>query len=94
MVRALMRSSTLDQKNNGQYNIITGSNRAQIPVPFHDRYNPITNAGAAVMTSNNRKSNLPTSTRRSQAVSEVPQSKRSGAPPVPSSKRSQAPPVP
>ena len=50
MVRALCRSKVLDQKNNGQYNILTGVQRPLVPVPHHDRYNPITNAGAAVMS--------------------------------------------
>jgi len=42
MVRALMRSKVLDKKNNGGYNILTGIDRSAIPVPHHDRYNPIT----------------------------------------------------
>ena len=41
MVRALMRSKVLDKKNNGSYNILTGVDRAAIPVPSHERYNPI-----------------------------------------------------
>ena len=59
MVRALMRSKVLDQKNNGGYNILTGTQRSKVPVPHHDRYNPISNAGAAVMGS--RRSNVPSS---------------------------------
>ena len=50
-VRALCRSKVLDRKNNGQYNILTGIERPPVPVPHHNRYNPITNAGAAVMSS-------------------------------------------
>ena len=34
-VRALLRSKVLDKKNNGQYNILTGSERPPIPVPHH-----------------------------------------------------------
>ena len=44
-VRALMRSKNLEQKNNSQYNIITGDQRAGIQVPHHDKYNPIRSAG-------------------------------------------------
>ena len=50
-IRALCRSKVLDRKNNGQYNILTGVERPPVPVPHHDRYNPITNAGAAVLSS-------------------------------------------
>ena len=35
MVRALMRSKVLDNRNNGEYNILTGSARPPIPVPHH-----------------------------------------------------------
>ena len=35
-VRALLRSKVLDKKNNGQYNILTGSERPPIPVPHHN----------------------------------------------------------
>jgi len=56
MVRALLRSKVLDSKNNGSYNILTGSQRPPIPVPAHERYNPISNAGAAVMNSGSRRS--------------------------------------
>ena len=45
MVRALLRSKVLDQKNNGGYNILTGEARAKVVVPAHERYNPITGAG-------------------------------------------------
>ena len=34
-VRALMRSKVLDKKNNGEYNILTGTSRPPIPVPSH-----------------------------------------------------------
>ena len=50
MVRALLRSKVLDAKNNGGYNILTGTARSKIPVPHHERYNPISNAGQAVMS--------------------------------------------
>lgn len=56
MVRALMRSKVLDQKNNGEYNILTGTGRPPIPVPSHNRYNPISKAGAAVMSNGSRRS--------------------------------------
>jgi hypothetical protein len=52
MVRALMRSKVLDKKNNGGYNILTGTSRPAIPVPSHERYNPISNAASAVMSNN------------------------------------------
>ena len=39
-VRALMRSKVLDKKNNGEYNILTGTSRPPIAVPRHERYNP------------------------------------------------------
>ena len=44
-VRALMRSKVLDRKNNGEYNILTGTSRPPIPVPHHERYNPVRSAG-------------------------------------------------
>ena len=44
-VRALMRSKVLDKKNNGEYNILTGTSRPPIPVPHHERYNPVRSAG-------------------------------------------------
>ena len=51
-VRALMRSKILDRKNNGAYNILTGSERPPIPVPHHDRYNPVLgSAGRQMMGS-------------------------------------------
>ena len=40
-VRAMLRSKVLDQKNNSKFNLLTGSERPPIPVPHHDRYNPI-----------------------------------------------------
>lgn len=43
-VRAMMRSKNLDHKNNCGYNILTGENRSQISVPFHEKYNPIRSA--------------------------------------------------
>ena len=36
-----MRSKHLDVKNNNNYNVITGEDRAKVQVPHHDRYNPI-----------------------------------------------------
>ena len=62
MVRALMRSRILDQKNNGAYNIVTGAERQKIPVPHHERYNPIGNAGREMLGSS-RRSMLPPSGR-------------------------------
>ena len=50
-VRALMRSKVLDRKNNGDYNILTGAARPPVPVPFHQRYNPIGSAGRQMMSS-------------------------------------------
>ena len=50
-VRALMRSKVLDKKNNGEYNILTGVQRPPVPVPHHDRYNPIGSAGRQMMSS-------------------------------------------
>ena len=35
-----MRSKVLDKKNNGEYNILTGTTRPPIAVPVHERYNP------------------------------------------------------
>jgi hypothetical protein len=40
-----MRAKNINDKGNGQYNILTGGNRDRIQVPEHERYNPITNAG-------------------------------------------------
>ena len=56
-VRALMRAKNINDKGNGQYNILTGGNRDRIQVPEHERYNPITNAGQQIMRpSNSRQS--------------------------------------
>lgn len=43
----MMRSKVLDGKNNSGFNVITGEDRRKIPVPFHERYNPVlTNTGS------------------------------------------------
>ena len=56
-VRALMRAKNINDKSNGSYNILTGEERKGITVPSHERYNPITNAGAQIMRpSNSRQS--------------------------------------
>lgn len=107
MVRALMRSKVLDQKNNGHYNILTGEQRQPIPVPHHDRYNPMTRAGEAVLGSRRSFASVENGSRRSQAApgqeelgsrrSGLPPSQRSGLPPsqrsgLPPSQRSGLPP--
>lgn len=55
-VRALMRAKNLNDKSNGAFDILTGSERQRIQVPQHERYNPIANAGAQVMQSGSRGS--------------------------------------
>ena len=65
MVRALMRSKVLDKKNNGAYNVITGVDRNSVPVPFHDRYNPISHCASQVMAPSSRRSGAPPSTSHS-----------------------------
>ena len=54
-VRALMRSKNINDKANGSYNILTGEERRGIQVPYHDRYNPITNAGQQIMRPSNSR---------------------------------------
>ena len=56
MVRALMRSKVLDQKNNGGYNILTGEARPKVNIPVHERYNPITGQPAPSAGSNRMRS--------------------------------------
>lgn len=82
MVRALIRSKKLDGKNNGEYNILTGVGRPPVAIPSHERYNPISNAGAAVMSSGSRRSQITRTEEQS--------SRRIGLPPS-GSQRSQAP---
>ena len=55
-VRALMRSKVLDGKNNGKYNILTGEGRPPVPVPIHERYNPMSSAGRQMMSGSSRRS--------------------------------------
>ena len=55
-VRALIRSKNLDFKNNCGFNILTGEDRLKVNVPFHEKYNPIRNAGGLVMGSGVPKS--------------------------------------
>ena len=78
MVRALMRSRILDQKNNGSYNVVTGAERSKIPVPHHERYNPIGHAGREMLSSS-RRSMLPPSGRSAHPPSAAA-SHHSGAP--------------
>lgn len=63
-VRALMRAKNINDRGNGQYNILTGEVRQGVSVPHHDRYNPITNAGQQIMR--------PTNSRGSAATGIVP----------------------
>ena len=65
-VRALMRSKVLDRKNNGQYNILTGTSRPPIAVPHHERYNP-PSRGAIGSAANQ----IISSSRRSNAASGI-----------------------
>ena len=44
-VRALIRANNLNDRSNGQYDILTGKPRVTVQVPAHERYNPITSAG-------------------------------------------------
>lgn len=44
-VRALIRAKHLQDRSQGQYDILTGQPRHNIQVPAHERYNPITHAG-------------------------------------------------
>jgi hypothetical protein len=93
MVRALMRSKVLDKKNNGGYNPVTGSDRPPIPVPAHERYNPISSAGRQMLSSSRRSAQPPASSNSMKP----PSSKRSQLPPsqrsaMPASQRSGLPP--
>ena len=50
-VRGMMRAKFINERGNGRFNILTGSERAAIDVPQHQRYNPISQAGTAIMGS-------------------------------------------
>ena len=47
----MIRSKVLDTKNNGNYNILTGVQRAPVIIPYHDRYNPAKSAGQQIVAS-------------------------------------------
>jgi hypothetical protein len=53
-----MRSKVLDAKNNNNFNVITGEDRPQIQVPYHNRYNPVLSqtGGQVIQSSASRRS--------------------------------------
>ena len=51
-----MRAKNLNDRGNGGFDILTGAERNRIQVPPHEKYNPMSNAGQAIVRGNSRGS--------------------------------------